>query len=120
MASMAHVTGFAANIIVVMLVLTLVLAIMTAMAGSSRTLYQGARDGFLPKFLGRVNHDGAPVRAMVVDLVFNLVLLLLSDDVFLLAISNVNYLIFIFLNSNAGWIHRMDRPGWTRPFRAPF
>lgn len=43
----------------------------------------------------------------------------MSDDVFLLAISNVNYLIFIFLNSNAGWIHRMDRPNWVRPFRAP-
>ena len=94
------------------------LAIMTAMSGSSRTLYQGARDGFLPKFLDRANAHGAPVRAMVVDLAFNMVLLLLSDNVFLLAISNVNYLIFIFLNSNAGWIHRMDRPDWVRPYRA--
>ena len=119
MARMVGASGIAANVIVVMLVLTLLLAIMTAMSGSSRTLYQGARDGFLPKFLARVNGHGAPARAMGVDLVFNLLLLLLSDDVFLLAISNVNYLIFIFLNSNAGWIHRMDRPGWTRPFRAP-
>jgi hypothetical protein len=28
-------------------------------------------------------------------------------------------MIFIFMNLNAGWIHRIDRPNWTRPFRAP-
>jgi len=118
MAGMVGATGLAANVIVVMLVLTLLLAIMTAMSGSSRTLYQGSVDGFLPKFLSKVNGHGAPINAMVTDVVFNMLLLLLSDDVFLLAISNVNYLIFVFLNNNAGWIHRMDRPDWERPYRA--
>jgi len=27
--------------------------------------------------------------------------------------------LFNFLNLNAGWIHRMDRGQWKRPFRAP-
>jgi amino acid transporter len=39
--------------------------------------------------------------------------------VFVLAVSNVGYIIFNFLNLHAGWIHRIDRPDWERPFRAP-
>ena len=56
---------------------------------------------------------------MWTDLTFNLVLLMMSDYLFILAASNVGYIIFNFLNLNAGWIHRMDRPGWERPYRAP-
>jgi amino acid transporter len=119
MATMVGATGLMANFIIVMLVMTLLLSIMTAMAGSSRTLYQGAVDGWLPRYLGRINSHGAPVRAMWTDLVFNLILLMMSDNIFVLAASNVAYMIFIFMNLNAGWIHRIDRPDWARPFRAP-
>lgn len=108
-----------ANILVVMFVLALMLSIMTSMAGSSRTLYQASVDGWLPKYLSHVNEHGAPTRAMWTDLVFNLGLLLMSDYVFVLAISNVGYIIFNFLNLNSGWIHRMDRPNWSRPYRTP-
>ncbi|HDY86312.1 MAG TPA: APC family permease, partial [Methylophaga sp.] len=108
-----------ANILVVMFVLALLLSIMTSMAGSSRTLYQASVDGWLPKYLSHVNEHGAPTRAMWTDLAFNLCLLMMSDYVFVLAISNVGYIIFNFLNLNSGWIHRMDRPDWSRPYRAP-
>jgi amino acid transporter len=107
------------KIIVVMLILAVVLAIMTAMAGSSRTLYQASVDGWLPRYLSHVNAHGAPTRAMWTDLGFNLITLMLSDYVFVLAASNVGYVLFNFLNLNAGWIHRMDRARWERPFRAP-
>ena len=46
-------------------------------------------------------------------------LLLMSDYVFVLAVSNVGYILFNFLNLHAGWIHRLDRPHWDRPFRTP-
>jgi len=108
-----------ANLIVAMLVLAMVLAMMTAMSGSSRTLYQGSVDGLLPRYLAHVNEDGAPTYAMWTNLVINLLLLMMSDYVFLLAASNVGYMIFNFLNLNAGWIHRIDRSNWHRPFRAP-
>jgi amino acid transporter len=107
------------NVLVVMLVLALLMAIMTSMAGSSRTLYQASLDGWLPRYLGKANQYGAPTRAMWTDLSFNLILLLMSDYVFLLACSNCTYIIFNFLNLNAGWIHRMDRPNWYRPYKAP-
>ncbi len=119
LAGMIHGGAAVQTIIVVMLVLALTLSIITSMAGSSRTLYQASHDGWLPRYLNHANERGAPTRAMMTDLGFNLVLLLLSDYTFVLAISNVCYIIFNFLNLNAGWIHRLDRPGWTRPFRAP-
>ena len=56
---------------------------------------------------------------MWTDLGFNVCLLALSDYVFVLAASNVGYIIFCFLNLNAGWIHRVDRPNWERPWKAP-
>lgn len=119
MAEMIGAGKMMSNVFVVLLLLSLLLSIMTAMAGSSRTLYQGSVDGWLPKFLSHVNEHGAPTSAMWTDLIFNLILLLMSDYVFVLAASNVGYIIFIFMNLNAVWIHRMDRPQWKRPFKAP-
>src|SRR5699024_319301 len=46
-------------------------------------------------------------------------LLLLSDYIFVLAASSVCYMVFNFLNLNAGWIHRVDRPNAPRPWKAP-
>jgi amino acid transporter len=76
-------------------------------------------DGWLPRYLSRVNRHGAPNRAMWTDLVFNLVLLLCSSTVFVLATSTVCYMIFNFFNLNAGWMHRVDSPDRPRPWRAP-
>ena len=111
------------QIFVILMILALFMAIMTAMAGSSRTLYQGSKDGWLPKYLSRVNSHGAPTGAMWTDFCFNLILLALASDIagyfYVLAISNVGYIIFNFLNLNAGWIHRMDSGHIQRPWKAP-
>lgn len=111
--------GLIGNIIIVMLVLALLLGVSTSMAGSSRTLYQGSVDGWLPRYLSKVNEHGAPTRAMWTDLSFNVVLLTLSDSLFVLAVSNICYLVFIFLNLQAGWIHRIDNAHIKRPYRCP-
>jgi amino acid transporter len=105
--------------LVVLLLFTLILAIMTAMSGSSRTLFQGGQDGWMPKFLAHLNKHKVPTYAMWFDLGVNLFLLLMSDYVFVLAVSNCNYMIFNFLNLNAGWIHRLDNPRVPRPFKIP-
>ena len=111
------------QIFVILMIIALFLAIMTAMAGSSRTLYQGSRDGWLPKYLGKVNDHGAPRRAMWTDVAFNIFLLALASDAggyfYVLAISNVGYILFNFLNLNAGWIHRIDSAHMERPWKAP-
>ena len=111
------------QIFVILMIMALFLAIMTAMAGSSRTLYQGSRDGWLPKYLSKTNSHGAPTGAMWTDFGFNVILLALASDVggyfYVLAISNVGYIIFNFLNLNAGWIHRIDSAHLDRPWKAP-
>ncbi len=111
------------QLFVILMILALFLAIMTAMAGSSRTLYQGSKDGWLPRYLTHVNSHGAPTRAMWTDFTFNLILLALASDLagyfYVLAISNVGYIIFNFLNLNAGWIHRIDSGHIERPWKAP-
>lgn len=124
MAGMVGGGGVVHGVLVMLMILALMLSIMTAMAGSSRTLYQGSVDGWLPRYLTHVNRHGAPTRAMWTDLVFNLfVLAIASADAtsffFILAVSNCGYIIFNFLNLNAGWIHRIDNGAIHRPWRAP-
>jgi len=119
MASMVGGGALIGNVLVIMLVFALILAVSTSMAGSSRTLYQGSVDGWLPKYLGEVNEHGAPTNAMWTDLGFNLLLLLMSDYLFVLAVSNCCYIVFNFLNLNSGWIHRIDSAHADRPWRAP-
>src|ERR1700676_1018343 len=111
-------------LLVILMIRVLLLSIMMAMAGSSRTLYQGSVDGWLPRYLSRVNSHGAPTRAMWTDLILNLVVLSIAcgggpSFLFILAISNCGYMIFNFLNLNAGWIHRIDSGDTARPYYAP-
>ena len=119
MARMVKGGAIVTNLIVVMLLLSLLLIVMTSMMGSSRTLYQASVDGWLPRYLSRVNRHGSPTAAMWTDLGFNIFLLMLSDYFMVLTVSNVCYLLFNFLNLQAGWIHRIDRAHWPRPFRCP-
>jgi amino acid transporter len=124
MAGMVGGSGFVVNIMVMLMILALMLSIMTAMAGSSRTLYQGSVDGWLPRYLNHANEHGAPTRAMWTDLTFNLGLLAIAaadatSFFFILAVSNCCYIIFNFLNLNSGWIHRIDNGHIRRPWRAP-
>lgn len=116
--------GWMTSLLVMMMILALMLCLMTAMAGTSRTLYQGAVDGWLPRYLSRVNHNGAPTAAMWTDLVVNLAILAIAcadatSFFFILAVSNCGYIIFNFLNLNSGWIHRIDNAHVERPWRAP-
>jgi amino acid transporter len=119
MARMVSTSPTVMAVIVAMLILTLLLSVLTAMGGSSRTLYQASKDGFLPKYLSKTNAHGVPGNAMWTDIAVNLVLLMVSNNVFLLALSNVCYLVFNFINLESGWIHRIDRPGQQRPYKSP-
>lgn len=107
------------TLLTLMLIIALLLAIVTPMSGSSRTLYQASIDGFLPKFLSQLNQHGTPARAMWTDLIFNLFLLCLGNPVFIIAACNVAYMICIFMNLNAVWMLRKQLPDHPRAFRAP-
>lgn len=124
MGNMVSGGGWLTNAFVMLMICALMLSINTAMAGSSRTLYQGSYDGWLPRYLSHVNEHGAPTRAMWTDLIVNLVVLAIAcadatSFFFILAVSNVGYIIFNFLNLNSGWIHRVDNAHVVRPWKAP-
>ncbi|GJE27187.1 APC family permease [Methylobacterium organophilum] len=126
-AALAHMVGggpVIESVLVMLMILALILCIMTAMAGSSRTLYQGSVDGWLPRYLSHANAHGAPTAAMWTDLGVNLLVLAIAcadatSFFFILAVSNCGYIIFNFLNLNAAWIHRIDSARVPRPYRAP-
>ncbi len=56
---------------------------------------------------------------MWTDLCFNVILLMMSNYLFVLAVSNCLYIIFNFINLNSGWLHRIDSGHVRRPWRAP-
>lgn len=124
LAGMVNGGPFIASALVVLMILAILLCIMTATAGASRTLYQASLDGWFLKYAGQVNDHGAPVAAMWTGLIVNLALLAIAcadagSFFFILAVSNCGYIIFNFLNLNAGWIHRLDNAHIERPYRAP-
>jgi amino acid transporter len=119
MAHMVTSANWFVYIVVIMLLFTLLLSVMAAIAGSARTLFQSSKDGFLPKYLSHTNKRNTPTWAMWTDLSVNVVLLMMNNDLYILALSNVAYMTFIYMNLQSGWIHRMDRPQWTRSYKAP-
>ncbi len=121
-AAMANMVGNGHSIYLItyfMFLFVVITSLMTAMAGSSRTIYQASVDGWLPKYLSKVNKHGAPVAAMWTDFAFNVVLLTFSNYFFILIAANVCYMIFVFLNLNSGWLHRLDNKNQERPFKVP-
>jgi amino acid transporter len=103
----------------IMLIMAVVLAIITSMAGTSRTLYQASVEGWLPKYLSHLNEKGVPTKAMWTDLIVNLFLLALGSPIFVLAASCTGFVIGTVMNLLAAWMHRRDRPNHPRPYRAP-
>ena len=120
---MAHMVGggaFLDGLLVMLMILALMLRLMTARTGSSRTLYQGSVGGWLPKSLSHVDAHGAPTRAMWTDLVLLAIACAAATSlVFILAVSNCGHIIFNFLNLDAGWLHRIASAHSARPYKAP-
>lgn len=107
--------GAGADVVVIFLIVALLLGLNMVMIGSSRGLYQMARDGSAWPLLGKVNRHGVPANALRFDLCVNVVLLLAvlalehgsidSVPITLLAAANVGYFIAIDLALLAAWLN---------------
>ncbi len=111
--------GVAGQFLIALLLVALLLSINTAILGSSRTLYQGGKDGWTLRFMRYTNRRGVPFRAMQWDIIINLFLMLLGSPIYILAASTVGYFAFNTLNLVAGYLLRRDAPEAARPYRAP-
>lgn len=123
----AQIAGGMASLVVGVLVLALLLGVNMVMIGSSRTLYQLARNGNAWRFLGNVNKHGAPGNALRFDLAVNIILLLTvfainggrtsNVPLALLAASSVGYIMSICLALIAAWLTHRGPAGASRFLR---
>ncbi|WP_225828636.1 APC family permease [Streptomyces naphthomycinicus] len=97
----------------------LVLGAETFIIGSSRTIYQMARDGHLPQAFGKINKRGAPVGSIVWDAaVIGLLLVVFGTDVVdVVAAANFGYLAVFVLMPIAYLVLRRHPAGRAGSFR---
>jgi amino acid transporter len=110
-------SGFA-SVVLVFLLLSLVLSMNSSTADGGRALYGISRAGMTIKELGVLNRYHVPARAMTVDLVVNVALVLfVSSNLAILYMSNIGY-VFAHVAAMTGFLLlRKDRPKWPRPIK---
>ena len=108
----------AANVMLVFLLASLVLSMNSSTADGGRALYGIARAGMTVKELGVLNRFHVPARAMTVDMVVNICLVLfISSNLAILYMSNIGY-VFAHVAAMTGFLLlRRDRPAWPRPIK---
>jgi len=107
-----------AGVILVFLIGSLFLSMISSTADGSRALYGIARDDMTVKQLYHLNRFHVPARAMTVDLVVNILLVLfISSNIAILYLSNIGYVLAHFLALTGFLLLRRDRPNWPRPIK---
>jgi amino acid transporter len=108
----------AAQVVLVLLIGSLFLSMITSTADGSRALYGIARDDMTIKQLYHLNRFHVPARAMTVDLVVNVLLVLfISSNLAILYMSNIGYVLSHVLALSGFLLLRRDRPNWPRPIK---
>jgi amino acid transporter len=112
--------GWASGVMVVLLIASLLLSMNTATADGSRALYGIARDRMTIKELYYLNKFRVPSRAMTLDMVMNIFLVLLvGNTLSILVAGNLGYISAHFFALTGFLLLRKDRPNWPRPIRLP-
>jgi amino acid transporter len=110
-------SGFA-SVVLVCLLAALVLSMNSSTADAGRALYGIARADMTIKQLGVLNRFHVPARAMTVDLVVNVALVLLvSSNLAILYISNIGYVLAHIFAMTGFLLLRKDRPNWPRQIK---
>jgi amino acid transporter len=87
------------QVVALMLAAGLLLGAQAFVVGSSRTIYQMTKDGYLPRAFGKVNRFGVPVGSITFDAVIIVVLLVIFGDsiVDVVASANIGYVVVFVL-----------------------
>jgi amino acid transporter len=108
----------AAGVMLVLLIGSLFLSMISSTADGSRALYGIARDDMTVKQLFHLNRFHVPARAMTVDLVVNILLVLfISSNLAILYMSNIGYMLAHVFALTGFLLLRRDRPNWPRPIK---
>jgi amino acid transporter len=114
------ITGSSAvsGIMVVLLCGSLLLSMNTATADGSRALYGIAREGLTIKQLHHLSRHHVPARAMTLDMVLNILLILFVGSTLSILVSgNLGYIAAHVFALSGFLLLRKDRPNWPRPIR---
>ena len=108
----------AASVMLIFLLGSLVLSMNSSTADGGRALYGISKAGMTIKELGVLNRFHVPARAMTVDLLVNIALVLfISSNLAILYMSNIGY-VFAHVAAITGFLLlRKDRPDWPRPIK---
>jgi len=110
--------GGAGQLMTLCLIAGLLLLMMMTTADGGRVLSQASRDRLTIRGLGAINRYGVPGRAMTLDLVVNILLVLfLGNPLAVIVAGNVGYVLMHFFAVSGFLLLRRDRPGWPRPIR---
>ncbi len=111
----------AAGVILVLLIGSLFLSMISSTADGSRALYGIARDHMTVKQLYHLNRFHVPARAMTVDLVVNVLLVLfISSNLAILYLSNIGYVLaHVFALSGFLLLRKQGGAGLALDCRGP-
>jgi amino acid transporter len=113
-----NVLGGGGDVMVVLLIASLFISMNTATADGSRALYGIARDGVTIKELYHLNRFHVPARAMTLDMIINILLVLFVGNILaILVAGNLGYMSAHFFALTGFLLLRKDRPNWPRPIR---
>lgn len=116
--ALTKIIGLGANFVIPLIIAALFLSMNSATMDGSRALYGISKSGMTIKWLSKLNRFHVPGRAMTVDLVVNVILvLLLSSTLQILATGNLGYILTFVLTTTAVLLLRKDRPNWPRPIK---
>jgi amino acid transporter len=114
----SSILGGGADVMVVLLIASLFISMNTATADGSRALYGIARDGVTIKELYHLNRFHVPARAMTLDMLINIGLVLFVGNILaILVAGNLGYMSAHFFALTGFLLLRRDRPNWPRPIR---
>ncbi|HET8977343.1 MAG TPA: APC family permease [Solirubrobacteraceae bacterium] len=108
----------AASFFTICIIASLLLSMTSSTSDAGRALFGISRAGMTIKQFGVLNRFHVPGRAMTVDLVVNILLvLLIKSNLAILYLSNIGYVLAHVFALSGFLLLRRDRPNWPRPIK---
>ncbi len=108
----------AASFFTVCIIASLLLSMTSSTADAGRALFGISRAGMTIKAFGKLSSFHVPARAMTLDLVVNIVLVLfIKSNLAILYMSNIGYVLAHVFALSGFLLLRRDRPNWPRPIK---
>src|SRR6185312_9980474 len=117
--AMTQIVGHgAASFFTICIIASLLLSMTSSTADAGRALFGISRAGMTIKQFGVLNRYHVPARAMTMDLTVNILLVLvIKNNLAILYLSNIGYVMAHVFALSGFLLLRRDRPNWPRPIK---